>query len=173
LVYLEQTEIIDLFYFDESGFSLIPEVPYAWQHSDNPIEIPSSRSKALNVLGFLNTKNHFTPYVFESSVNSDVVIACFDDFLKTIQKPTVVIIDNAPTHTSNAFLEKKKEWYEKGIMTYNLPAYSPELNKIEILWKHIKYYWMPFEAFTAFEKLSESLDYILSNIGEKYVINFA
>lgn len=164
--------MIDLFYFDESGFSLTPEVPYAWQHKEQTIEIPTSRSRRINVLGFLNTKNDLTPYVFEDSISTEVVIACFDDFVSTIQKRSIVIIDNAPTHTSNAFLEKKIEWEKKGLFIYNLPTYSPELNKIEILWKHIKYYWMPLEAYTSFQSLRSSLDNVLCDIGKKHVINF-
>lgn len=168
----DQDKVIDLFYFDVSGFCLIPEIPYAWQHKDNPIEIPSVRSKRLNVLGFLNMRNNFTAYVFESSVTTDVVAACFDDFSDMIKRRSIVIIDNAPTHCSDAFLEKELEWQEKGLFIYKLPSYSPELNKIEMLWKYIKYYWMPFEAYISFEKLRESLDNIICNIGEKYVINF-
>ena len=45
---------IDLCYFDESGFTLEPCVPYAWQQTGETIEIPSSKSKRLNVLGFVN-----------------------------------------------------------------------------------------------------------------------
>ena len=40
---------IDLCYFDESGFTLEPCVPYAWQPSGETIEIPSSKSRRLNV----------------------------------------------------------------------------------------------------------------------------
>jgi len=52
---IEQSEKkeIDLFYFDESGFTLEPCVPYAWQPLGKTIEIPSSKSKRLNVLGFV------------------------------------------------------------------------------------------------------------------------
>lgn len=168
----EKEGLIDLYYFDESGVSLTPVVPYAWQHKQNLTLVPSSKSKQLNILGFINRENHLTPYVFEESVNSDVVIACFDDFAESLQKPSVVIIDNAPTHRSQAFLEKKVQWKEKGLFIYNLPPYSPELNKIEILWKHIKYHWMPFEAYTSFDKLRDSLDFILCNVGKEYVINY-
>jgi len=35
---------IALYYFDEAGFSLTPEVPYAWQEVGETIEIPSQRS---------------------------------------------------------------------------------------------------------------------------------
>jgi hypothetical protein len=33
---------IDLYYFDESGFSLTPSVPYGWQNIGENVELPSS-----------------------------------------------------------------------------------------------------------------------------------
>ena len=50
---------IDLFYFDESAFSLDPVVPYACQVICQQIEIHASRSKRLNVLAFLSTDHQF------------------------------------------------------------------------------------------------------------------
>ena len=45
-----QSGEIDLFYFDESGFTLEPSVPYAWHSPGDEDEIPSSKSRRLNVL---------------------------------------------------------------------------------------------------------------------------
>jgi hypothetical protein len=50
---------IDLFYFDESGFTLEPCVPYAWQPQGETIEVPFAKSKRLNVLGFVNRECAF------------------------------------------------------------------------------------------------------------------
>jgi len=92
---------IDLYYFDESGFDLTPSIPYAWQPIGTNLEIPSSRSPRINVLGFLDTvNNNFESFIFNGSVNSEVVVACFDKFSESLTKKTVVIIDNASTHTS-------------------------------------------------------------------------
>ncbi|MBL0231703.1 MAG: transposase [Moraxellaceae bacterium] len=44
----------ELYYFDESGFSLHPVVPYAWQPKGQTIRIPSTASPRLNVLGFFS-----------------------------------------------------------------------------------------------------------------------
>jgi hypothetical protein len=52
-------------YVDESGFSLVPVVPYAWQEKGEYIEIKSKKSKRLNVVGFLNKNNELESYVFE------------------------------------------------------------------------------------------------------------
>lgn len=168
---------IDLYFFDESGFTLVPYVPYAWQLIGEQIEIPSSHSKRLNVLGFLKKDGQFQSFVFEGSVNTSVVVACFDEFANLIDqdKTTFVIVDNAPTHTSAEFEEKIEQWKDKGLVVKFLSSYSPELNLIEILWRKIKYEWMPFSAYECYAKLKEALFDILKNIGkeEDYVINFS
>ncbi len=167
---------IDLYHFDEVGFDLQPSVPYARQPKGETIEIPSSRSSRLNVLGFLNTETgEFHCFTFECSVNSDVVVACFDEFCKIIDstKKTVVILDNASVHTSEKFTENIGKWEEKGLFIKYLPAYSPELNPIEILWRFIKYMWIPFSAYTSFENLVEEVEEILRGVGSKYIINFS
>src|SRR5215471_10746484 len=77
---------IDLYYFDEAGFTLDPSIPYAWQEAGTVIEIPAQRSGRLNVLGFLNRKNDLHPFIVEQSVHTGVVIACFEEFSKTLKK---------------------------------------------------------------------------------------
>ncbi len=84
---------IDLYYFDESGFNLTPCVPYAWQPLGETLEIPSQRSQQLNVLGLMNQAAELKSFVFEGSINSEVVIACFDDWVKSIDKKTYVLLD--------------------------------------------------------------------------------
>jgi hypothetical protein len=76
---------IDLCYFDEAGFTLEPSVPYAWQPTNETIEIPSSKSKRLNVLGVVNRDCEFNLLANQ------------------IKKQTVIVIDNASIHTSNEF----------------------------------------------------------------------
>lgn len=169
----EQLGYIDLFFFDETGFDLTPTVPYAWQPVGKTIEVPSSRSPRINVLGFLNTNNQLESLIVKGSINSDVVIACFDSFSKIITKKTVVIIDNAPTHTSKAFNENIKKWEKKGLFIKRLPSYSPELNLIEILWRFIKYQWLPFSAYNSLKDLANEVENILKNVGKKFRINFA
>ncbi len=164
---------IDLCYFDESGFTLEPCVPYAWQPTGETIEIPSSKSKRLNVLGFVNRDCKFDSFVFEGSINSSVVVACIDEFSHQIKIPTTLIIDNASTHTSNEFNENLERWKERDLTIYRLPAYSPELNIIEIVWRKIKYEWLPFSAYESYSSLKQELFNVLSNIGKTHKIAFA
>lgn len=148
-------------------------MPYAWQPIGETIEVPCSKSSRLNVLGFLTLDNQFEPFVFECNIDTDIVIATFDEFAKTITKKRVIIIDNAPIHTSNKFVAKIKEWEKKGLFIKFLPTYSPELNIIEIFWRFIKYEWLPFSAYSSFKQLVIEVENILSQIGDQYRIQFA
>lgn len=164
---------IDVYYFDEAGFSLTPDVPYAWQEVGETIEIPAQRSKRLNVLGFCNKQLDFHATTVQGWVDSKTVIACFDRFCDHITKKTTVIVDNASIHTSTKFKNKLAAWKERGLTVKYLPTYSPELNLIEIVWRFIKYHWLPLSAYSAFNNLKLELQKILDGIGSEYRISFA
>ncbi len=163
---------IDLYYFDESGFCLESGIPYAWQEKGQSIEIPTGKSPRLNVVGFLSRKQTLQAWTFEASVNSDVVIACIDAFCKTLTTRTVLVIDNAPFHTSHAVEDKLAEWKVRGLELFFLPSYSPQLNIIEILWRFMKYEWIEFDAYKGWKYYVEYLEEIIIHYGTKYVINF-
>jgi len=126
------------------------------------------------VLGFLNYNGQdVDPYVVQGRVDSSTVIACFDSFCNKIKKPTTVVIDNAPVHTSALFQSKIPQWEMKNLFLWFLPAYCPELNLIEMLWKKIKYDWMPISAYQSFENLDQELISILETFGNNFNINFS
>ena len=96
------------------------------------------------------------------------------DLIPKIAKPipTFIILDNPRIHhgpDDSLTLRWRQEF--NTFLCY-LPPYSPELNLIEILWKHAKYYWREFTTWSkdAFRsKISELLD----GFGTKFQINFA
>ena len=169
---LEDAGEINLYYLDETGFCLIPVVPYGWQDVGEYLPIDSSRSKRLNVLGIMNRKNHLEAYVSTESINSDVIVACIDTFFPSVALPTVVVVDKASIHTSSAIFDRSEEWRERGLTIFELPAYSPELNLIEILWRFIKYEWIDIDAYSSWENLVSSVEKILKEFGQNYAINF-
>jgi len=163
----------DLVYFDGAGFSMIPSVPYAWQLRGETLEIPSLHSPRLNVLGFLNLNGSFESYIFDGAIDSEVLIKCFDDYCQRMKKPTLIVLDNAPVHKSAAFDSRIQSWKDQGFYLLFLPPYCPELNLIEILWRKIKYEWLPFSAYQSFKDLSEALNKVLKGVGSKYRLSFA
>lgn len=166
---------LELYYFDQSGFTLVPCIPYAWQLIGQTLELPSTKSRRLNVLGFMDRSCDFHSYVFEGTIDTSVVIACFEAFIRnrTSDKEVVVVLDNSPLHTSEEFEEQLERWAEQGLTVEFIAPYSPELNLIEILWRKIKYEWLPLSAYESLANLREKLLEVLKNIGTEYKIVFS
>ena len=59
----------------------------------------------------------------------------------------------------------------QGIKLYFLPAYIPELNRIEKLWQQMKYVWMDVKSRTI-DILNQDVSYILDNFGIDFKLAF-
>ncbi|MDQ3256766.1 MAG: IS630 family transposase [Acidobacteriota bacterium] len=164
----------DLYYFDEAGFTLQPSIPYAWQPRGETLELACANSERQNVLGFMNYRGEeFHSFAFEGRVDTSLVLECFHLFSNQITRPTIVAIDNASIHTAEEFEDEIDDLRRKGIIVKYLPAYSPELNLIEILWRKIKYEWLPLSAYENFKTMTRELFEVIKGIGSKYRITFA
>lgn len=172
LLELYQTGYIDLYFADESGFNMQGYVPYGWQPKGEYIEITPAKTKSCQIFGLMTLDNNLESYCCEGSMNSEVVIAFLEDFHSRIKQPTVVIMDNAPIHHSKKFETKIRKWKEDDMYIFFLPKYSPHLNPIEILWRMIKYQWLPYENIESQQELNFKLEEILNNFGTQYTINF-
>lgn len=171
---LAKANYLDLCFYDESHFGLVPVVPYAWQQKGATIELPSCRGKYINVAGFYQTNNERKMYLFEQeTINAKKLVDMFDDFAQSITCKTVVVLDNAPIHKSSLFQSKIKHWEEEyDLYLFFIPPYCPELNLIEIFWKKVKYEWLSFQAYNSFDNLKKELINIFENKHQKYNINF-
>lgn len=147
-------------------------MPYGWQPKGEYIAITPVKTKITQVFGLMNPDNQLASYTFQGRVTSQAVIAWLEEFHTTITKPTVVVLDNASIHRSNAFKAKVEQWKQDDFYVFFLPAYSPHLNLIEILWRFIKYKWLPYETIESQKELDEKLEEILRGIGQKYTIDF-
>lgn len=172
---LEQAGKCHVWYADESGFCLQPPLPYLWQLKGQPVGLPSqAHARRYNVLGFLRRDNVLHSAPTEQTVTADHFIGSVDT-LRQEQGPGphVIVVDNATIHRSKAVRAKRREWKEQGVRLLFLPPYSPHLNKIETLWRHIKYHWLPPCAYKDFATLRHSVTDILAQVGTKYCITFA
>jgi hypothetical protein len=80
-------------------------------------------------------------------------------FLKALpwsKVPRVVVLDNAGLHTKAARLARR-ERIAPGIFLDFLPAYSPELNAIEPVFRQVKYQEMPVRSDTSRAGLREAV----------------
>ena len=121
-----------------------------------PLRLPAfSHSRRLNVLGFLSRQDGFRYHATDGRVTTETVITaftqCFGD--RPREKPAVVILDNAAIHRSARFRQQLEQWQAQRVFVLFLPPYSPELNRIETLWRTIKYRGLPIQAYQTFESL--------------------
>ena len=163
----------DLWYADEAGFTTIPSVPYAWQKVGERLELAAAHSPRQSVFGLLNLQHKFHSWVFEHALDSATIVTCLDKFCQSLRRPALVVIDNAPIHTSAAFAARRPAWEAEGLHFLSLPSYCPELNLIEHLWRKIKYEWLPLSATESFERLTKELFIVLKSVGSKYRITFS
>jgi transposase len=163
---------IDLRYLEETGFSLMPSIPYGWSEKGTTINFKSCQSKRLNILGLMNRRNELHYQIYQETIDSQTLIKFLDEFSENLVKPTVVVMAQASIHTSDRLLEKLEDWQQKNLQIFWLPPYSPKYNLIEILWKFIKYEWIEITAYDNWSNLLKYLKKVLDNFGKEYVINF-
>jgi transposase len=149
-----------------------PCLPYGWQPKGETIGILPGKNKKINLLGFFQIDNTAITYQTQKNVNSKFIIDSIHQFCGHLTKPTVLVIDNAPTHTSEAFLAEVENWQQKDLYIFFLPTYCPHLNKAETYWRKLKYEWLQAEDYLNFDCFQEKVGTILARIGTQYNIRF-
>lgn len=172
LLVVAEAGIIKLYFGDESGFSLTPCVPYGWIKKGEQACILSQRSPRVNVFGLLSTDNDLHTYQTKQSLNANFIMECLENFSLQLSNPTVIVLDNASVHTCQVLEIKRESWEQKGLYLFFLPTYSPHLNRIERLWKQVKYHWLKAEDYLSLDVLQEALQTIFTGFGTSFTLNF-
>jgi transposase len=137
-----------------------------------PICLVPKDSKRLNVFALMSLDNQLAAYPTEQTTTGAFIAECIENFLTTINKPTVIILDNAPIHRCQPLYERLQDWQSKDLYVFFLPKYSPHLNAIEILWRKIKYEWLKPLHYRTWGTLTKAVKTILTHFGTDYRINF-
>lgn len=152
-----------LFYLDESGFS--PSLPtgYSWclPHQRKRVKYEYPQGRRVNALA---TYEPLAPVPtldavpFERTLTSDDLLSYLRDRLPAADVPRVVVLDNAGIHTSKVVKAARPGLAKLGIFLYYLPAYSPELNRIEPVFKQVKHHDMPTRSYTSKADLRSAVE---------------
>jgi hypothetical protein len=129
-------------YIDEATVSPQGISTYTWikKYEHGIVYRPSDR---LNVIGAYLMRGKYAFSMKKGSTSSHHILQFFsmldelmsDWFGHEYKYSTIFIFDNARIHIS----EISKSFYSKaGIMTINLPPYTPELNKVEKTFAQLK-----------------------------------
>lgn len=165
---------IELYFADESGFTMQPYVPYAWQKKGlTQRRFARKQKKRLNVFGLMSLSGQLTVYHSEANLDSVFIKNSLDNFAqKPHDKPYVIILDNGPIHHGYLVKNEFEKWEEMGLSIFYLPTYSPHLNPIEILWRFCKYRWLNKVHYKTWASLKKAILHIFKQYGSEYSINF-
>lgn len=167
---------IVLGYVDETGFSATPDNRYAWTKRGEVHQVDAVRLKRVNVMGCLLSTGQFVTSCLQESVTSDWFYAYLTGLGEKIKQaygvPLVLIVDNASIHRS----KKMSDWRqlledEYSTSLYYLPTYSPELNRIEMVWRQMKYHWRDFKVMAA-DQIENWVGQVSTEFGFKYMFTF-
>jgi hypothetical protein len=171
--------LCDLWYLDESGFAPTLPTGYTWARVGTRALVwdEPPQGRRLNVLGALapfGATPHLAWVAPPGKIDSGVVL----DFLwrevaelpappdrlpadYRRARPCVVVLDNASAHTSKAVKAAAPLFAAAGVTLFYLPPYSPELNRIEELWRQIKYQELPVRSYRTLADLRAAVEHAL------------
>ena len=118
------------------------------------IHQPRLRGRRLNVLGLWQPQQSFDYAMMLGSIKSERYIRLMhwqaqkaSEHLEKTGQITVVIQDNASSHKSKLVERHWQEWQAEGLYVFFLPPHSPQMNRIEDEWLHLKYDELAAQVF--------------------------
>lgn len=162
-------------YLDESGFSLCLPPTSTWTRRGRSHQhrVPTrwGSKGRINLIGTLSLDDsgeRLEYSMVEGSCRSAEVMGYLDALAWEAERSregVVVVMDNAPFHTSRMVREREKEWERMGLSLYRLPAYCPQLNLIEGVWRRLKGFLMPRRFYDSVSELKEAVLHALRIFG--------
>jgi putative transposase len=162
---------VKLYYLDECGFAPTLPTGYSWtlpgRRKFIPYEAPQGRRvNALAAYRPFDQSPRLEVFTAERTWDSYDLLG----FLKALpwsKAPRVVVLDNASIHTSQVIRWARHDLTALGIYLYFLPPYSPELNRIEPVFRQVKHQEIPQRSHTTRAGLREAVMIGFYNYGRK------
>ena len=153
----------EVFFVDAAHFVWAAFLGYLWFWSRLFVSAPSGR-KRFNVLGAISARTHqFVTVTNTTDINANSVCELLLAIAEIgFQVPVTLVLDNAKYQHAQMVKERAKEL---NIELLFLPAYSPNLNLIERLWKFVKKECLYSKYYESFDSFKEAIKNCLSHVG--------
>jgi transposase len=162
----EEKQAVILF-GDEASFAQWGSLSYTWApRGVQPTVKTSGIRKAYRVFGLLDC---FGGKLYQRGLEGKFNSETYGDFLRwvltVIEGQIILVQDNASYHTSGQVQDFCSE-HAARLTVYQLPAYSPDLNPIERLWKKVKKEATHLRYFPRFCDLVAKVDEALTKLAK-------
>lgn len=162
---------IELVCSDECGFAQVHPNRSAWTPCGEQHRIEAPRGQRLNVTAALFSSGQVMHAQYWCSSTAELFLGFVAQVAKQATKPVVIVLDNASIHRAAA-IQPALEWLkQQGVTLKFLPPYSPELNRIEVMWRLMKHRWLALKRRSK-EELEQAVDHVFANFGTKFKMDF-
>lgn len=128
-----------LVFVDEAGFYLLPSVVKTYgRKGQTPVLDEWQTHDHLSVMGALTRDGQVYTLVRRESLTGVETVAFLEHLGRQIQGPVLLIWDRSPIHRRGSVTEFLEAIGVAGLRIELLPAYAPDLNPVEWLWRHLK-----------------------------------
>jgi hypothetical protein len=152
---------LTLYYADEVGFAPSQPVSWSWTLRGRRKRLPyeSAQGKRVNALAALRVSDtaEVDWELFRCALKAPDLLAFIRALPREPGKPLVVVLYNASIHKNKYIKAALPDLRREGIYLYYLPPYSPELNRIERLFRVIKHQGMPVRTYRTYAALEEAV----------------
>ena len=129
----------DIYFGDAAHIRSDHHAGRTWgKKGETPIVVTTGARHGMSLLSAITSKGHMRFMIKEKGgVNSDVFIEFLKRLLVGAKRPVFLIVDRGPAHISKktrAFVAT----LGSRLKLFYLPAYSPDRNPDELVWKHLK-----------------------------------
>jgi transposase len=159
IVALAKKKKARILFGDEASFAQWGSLSYTWApKGQQPTVKTSGVRRGYKVFGLIDLKSG--DFLFkgqEGRFNSESYELFLSEVLETTPGHIILVHDRVRYHTSaamQAFYAKEAD----RLSVFELPAYSPDFNPIEFLWKKVKKRGTHLRYFPDFQKLVESVE---------------
>ena len=155
-------ESLEVFFYDEAFFKRESTITRGWylKGLKNCVDCPITKEK-VGVSGALNHRNRRVHSLIFNGCDSNTFIYYLKSLLDGYngEKKIALILDNASSHKSK-LVKQFVESVNNRLELIYLPAYSPDLNPVEWVWKDIRY------------KVTHNIYFDSLEILEEHIINY-
>lgn len=144
---------------DEASFAQWGSLSYTWALRGQQPTVPTSgKRKGYKVFGLIDYRSGQFFYKGQTGrFNSQTYTEFLADVLAQTQKHIILIQDGARYHTSKVTTQFFADHAQR-LTPFQLPAYSPDFNPIEFLWKKLKKRSTHLRHFKQFEELVQQVN---------------
>ena len=162
---------IELAYLDEAGFAQVHPNRSAWTPRGKQHLIEAPRGKRLNVMAALLSSGTVVHAHYWCTSTAELFLGFVADLAKKVSKPLVIVLDNASIHRAGAIQDALALLKKQGVKFEFLSPYSPELNRIEVMWRLMKHRWLAVKRRTE-EELERSVEHVFEHFGSQFKMEF-